>query len=268
MRTAVHESPVRSRCVTLRYGLVVLAAVAAFGCNGDSVPITDSGNTSPPREPGYSLTLSGPLLSSAQGWSPLPMTVSLLRTAFTGSVALSVENLPMGVSAYFSPTNPLSGNYSELFLNVGREAPTGTFSNLLVRGVATGLPDRTAPLALTITAAPITVGPLALTLSSSNVTVMQGTTTTTTTVSVIRDDYAGPVTLWADIGDFHGTMPRGVTAAFEPNRTTGNSSVLTVSVSGAAMPGAYDLWIFAEATPGWYFEGPILRLTITAAPPL
>jgi hypothetical protein len=145
---------------------------------------------------------------------------------------------------------------------VGEDSPIGTFTNLLVRGVAAGLLDRTAPLTLTITAAPT----FSLTVSSDTLSLMQGTGTATTTVNVTRDSYTGPVTLWTDTGDFHGTMPPGVTAAFAPNPTTGTSSVLTLRASGDAAPGVYDLWINAEATPGWYVEGPILKLTIRAAP--
>jgi hypothetical protein len=185
--------------------------------------------------------------------------VALVRTSFPGSVALSVENLPSGVSAWFYPESPLSGDASELWLFVDGGAPPGTFSDLLVRGVTSGLPDRTAPLALTIS-----VAPFALALASSTLSTVQGTATPTTTVDVVRNSFTGPVSLWADIGDFHGTMPRGVTAAFAPNPTSGTSSELTLTVGGTAVPGVYDLWLYGDAPTG-YFVGPTLRLTITAA---
>ena len=250
----------------IRYGLVLVGPAGAFGCDGDSTP-TAAG---PPPEPSYSLTLTVPTLNGAQGTSTSVTTLSLGRIAFTGEVALSVENLPTGVSAHLSPASPVSEDSSQLWLSIGAESPTGTFRNLLVRGVASGLLDRTTPLTLTITAPPPPLRPFAvLTLSSATLSITQGTGTVTTTVNVARDNYAGPVTLWIDIGNFHGSqgsMPPGVRAAFAPNPTTGSSSVLTLSVSGAAAPGVYDLWITAEATPGWYVEGPKLRLTITAAP--
>jgi hypothetical protein len=37
-------------------------------------------------------------------------------------------------------------------MSVAGKALPGTFANLLVRGVVSGLPDRTAPLTLTVTA--------------------------------------------------------------------------------------------------------------------
>jgi hypothetical protein len=161
-----------------------------------------------------------------------------------------------------------SGDSAAIRLFVGREAPIGTF-NLLLRGVAAGLLDRMAPFELTITQAPHAAPFGVLTLSSSALSFVQGSTVTpTTTVSLVRDNYMGPVTLWIDIGNFHGSqgsMPPGVTAAFTPNPMTGTTSVLTLSVNGAAMPGVYDLWITAEATPGWYLEGPKLKLMINAA---
>jgi hypothetical protein len=209
--------------------------------------------------PSYSLALSAPALSSAQGAASgtSPTTVSLIRTGSFGNVALSVENLPTGVDAYFYPASPLSGSSTQLWLYAAGDAPAGTFSNLLVRGVAAGLPDRTAPLTLTIS-----VAPFVLTLSSPTLIVTQGTATSTT-VNMVQNNFTGPVTLRVDM-DLHGTMPRGVTATFAPNPTTGTSSVLTLSVSAAAEPGVYDLSVYG-LTGNEYFLAPVLRLTITAA---
>jgi hypothetical protein len=239
----------------IRYGLVLLGTAGVFGCDGDSTPTAEG----PPPEPSYTLALSAPVLSSAQGASTSLTTVSLVRTGtFTGNVALSVENLPTGVDAYFYPASPLSGSSTQMWLHAAGDASAGTFSNLLVRGVAAGLPDRTAPLTLTIS-----VAPFVLTLSSSTLSIMQGTATSTA-VNLVRNDFTGPVTLGVDT-DLHGTMPRGVTGTFAPNPTTGTSSVLTFSVSAAAVPGVYDLSVYGVAG-GEYLLAPGLRLTITAAP--
>ena len=243
------------RCL-IRYGLVLVGTAGAFGCDGYSTP-TAAG---PPPEPSYTLALTVPTLSSAQGTSTSLTTVSLVRTGtFTGDVALSVENLPTGVDAYFYPASPLSGSSTQLRLYAAGDAPAGTFSNLLVRGVAAGLPDRTAELTLMIT-----VAPFVLTLSSPTLSIMQGTASTSTTVNLVRNDFTGPVTLGVDT-DLHGTMPRGVTGTFAPNPTTGTRSVLTLRVSAEAVPGVYDLSVYG-LTGTEYFLAPGLRLTITAAP--
>jgi len=216
--------------------------------------------TAPPPAPGYTLSLSAPTLSIAQATSSgQAPTVNLVRTSFTGNVTLSVENLPTGVTAWLYPASPISGSSSELWLHALGNAPTGTFTNLLVRGVASGLTDRTAPLTLTITEAPFV-----LTLSSPALSIVQGGSTPTTTVNVVRHNFTGPVTLYIDDGYYEGAMPVGVTAAFAPNSATGNSSVLTLTVSGAA-PGVYDLWVYAQASTGWY-DGIPLTLTVTAPP--
>jgi hypothetical protein len=71
--------------------------------------------------------------------------------------------------ASFYPGSQVAGNSSQLLLSVAGNAPIGTFSDLLVRGVAAGLSDQTARLTLTITGAPIV-----LILSSPALTIVRG----------------------------------------------------------------------------------------------
>jgi hypothetical protein len=211
--------------------------------------------------PGYSLTLGTSALSVAQGSTSEITTVNLLRTSFAGNVSLSVDGLPVGVSAGFSPANFISGSSTRFWLSVAPNAVPGTYPNLLVRGVVTGLADRTAPLTLTIAAAPFT-----LTLSSSTLSIAQGAATPTT-VNIFRNDFAGPVTLyvgWYD--EDHDVLPPGVTAAFAPDPATGNSAVLTLTVGAAATPGVYYLFVAAGASTGGFCCIP-LTLTVIAASP-
>jgi hypothetical protein len=212
----------------------------------------------PPASPGY--TLTAPVLSSPQGGGWSQHTMNLVRTNFTGNVTLSVENLPTGVSAFFYPFDLTSGSSFHLWLSVHGTAPTGTFTNLLVRGVAEGLLDRTAPLTLTIT-----VAPFVLTVSSSTLTTAQGEGPQTTTFSVVRNDVlTGPVTLDIDENPEDG-YPLGVTAAFAPNPTAGNSVVLSLTAGAESVPGVYRLSVHGEAATGVFYYWP-LTLTITAAP--
>ncbi|MGH7551915.1 MAG: hypothetical protein ACREMQ_02680 [Longimicrobiales bacterium] len=241
---------------SFRLLLVPSLVLLALACN-DITPLELPPVTGPataPPAPGYDLTLTAATLSSLQGSSASPTALNLVRTNFTGYVTLSVENLPTGVSASFYP-NATSGSSSRLWLSVAGDAPTGTFTNLLVRGVASGLADRTAPLTLTITEAPF-----AITLSSPALTIVQGIATPTT-VNVIRNNFTDPVTLVVDY-DLHGTLPPGVTAAWEPNPVTGNSSVLTLMVSAAVVPGVYELWVWGYAGRV-YSDGTPLTLTVT-----
>jgi hypothetical protein len=215
--------------------------------------------TAPPPAPGYTLSLPQDI-SISQGSSSLLSPLYLFRTGFTGNVTLSVDSLPTGVTAYF-PVNPTANDSTQFWLNVAPDAVPGSYGNLLVRGVAAGLADRTAPLTLTIT-----VAPFVLTLSSSALSIEQGAATPTATVNVVRHDFTGPVALFAygDI-DEDGALPPGVTVAFSTNPVTGDSSVLTVSVGAGTAPGVYHIYVYGEASTGWSEE--MLTLTVTARSP-
>jgi hypothetical protein len=228
-----------------------------------SAPLTLTVTAPPPGPPGYALSLSWSALSVAPGTTSYPpTTLELLRTSFTGNVTLSVDSLPTGVTAAFYPVNPTSGSSSRFWLSVAPNAVPGTYPNLQVRGVASGLADRTTPLTLTIP-----VAPFSLTLSSSTLSIVQGAATPTTTVDIVRNNFAGPVDLhvgWYD--EDHDVLPPGVTAAFAPNPATGNSTVLTLTAGSAATPGVHYLFVFAGASTGGWCCVP-LTLTVTAASP-
>jgi hypothetical protein len=178
--------------------------------------------------PAYTLGLSASTLSIVQGGSTPTTTVNLVRTNFAGNVGLTVENLPTGVTAAFSPVSPISGNSSVLTLTVAAAAPTGTFTNLLVRGTASGLADRTAPLTLTITPA----GSFTLAVTpAGGVTLAQGTNDNSKTITITRNNYAANITLTAE------GLPAGVTAAFAGNPVGGNTSVLTLTAAAGATVG-------------------------------
>ena len=227
--------------------------------DGDvSTPLTLT-ITAPPPASGYAISLT-PALSVSQGSSSLLTPLYLLRTSFTEDVTLSVDSLPTGVTAFFYPANPTSASSSGFWLSVDPDAVPGTYPNLLVRGVASGLTDRTAPLTLTIAEAPFI-----LSLSSSTLSIVQGAATPTTTVNVVRNNFAGPVTLhlgWD--GEDHDLLPPGVTATFSPNPATGNSSLLTFTAGAAATPGVHYLFVFAEASTGGFC---CISLTLTVTAP-
>ena len=217
----------------------------------------------PAPAPAYTLSLSAHSasgLSIVQGGGAVETAVNVSRTNFSGNVTLSVENLPVGVNAGLYPRTLISGNSSRLFLWAEANVSTGTFANVLVRGVASGMTDRTALLTLSITKALFV-----LTLSSPRVSIAQGAATPTTTVNVVPDDFTGPVTLYLGwLHEDHDILPPGVTAAFSPNPATGNSSVLTLTVGAAAVPGVYELFVSADAPTGPWAYAP-LTLTVTAA---
>ncbi len=182
--------------------------------------------------PAYTLTLSAATVSTVQGGNAPTVNVTLGRTNFTGNVTFSVDNLPAGVSAAFVP-NITATSASVLTLTVAPTAAAGT-TNLTVRGVATGLTDRTAPLALTITAA----GSFTLAVTPVGaVSMVQGTSNASKTIQITRTNYAPAITLTAE------NLPAGLTAAFAPNPAATNSSVLTLTATANLAPNTYTLTI-------------------------
>ena len=231
-----------------------LAALSLVACG--EIP------TPPPAPPpdgaaGYSLALASPALTVTQGTSITTTAVHLLRSRFAGAVTLSVENLPPGVEINFSPGSSVSGGVAALVVGVDADAAMGTFSNLVVRGVAPGLPDQTAPLSLTVVPAPF-----ALTLWSEYLTVAQGSQLSAM-VHVIRRGLVGPLTLTVDTGDSQGHMPLGLGARFSPSQPFGDSAILTITATSSVVPGTYELCIYGE-TPTGRYEGLRFDLTVTA----
>lgn len=253
-----------SSVLTLMVDAAAVPGVYDLVVYGDETPAGNWGLANltltvkgPQPTPGYTLALSASTLSIAQSaWSSIT-TVHLVRTNFTGSVELSVENLPTGVRAYFN--YPPTGDPSVMSLFVPGNALPGTYSNLLVRGVASGLPDRTAPLTLTITVAPFVLA------VSPTLSIAQGAATTTT-VNVVRNNFTGPVALYA-YGDMdeHFSLPPGITTALSPDVVTGDSSVLTITVASATLPGVYDIVVHGLASTAWYET--FLTLTVTPRSP-
>jgi hypothetical protein len=174
-------------------------------------------------------------ISIAQGGQG-PVTVTLARTNFTGTVNLTLEGAPTGVSSGFDPA-AVTGTTSTLTLQVGAAVALGNHV-LTVRGQATGLTDRTATFTLTVTAA---ASYTLTTTPGSPVSLQQGTNTNVT-VNINRTAFAGSVGL-ALTGN-----PAGLTFGFNPQSTTGNTSTLTLTAAGGLAVGSYPLTITGTAT--------------------
>ncbi len=198
----------------------------------------------------YTMTVGAPTLSILQG-APGNATLTFVRTNFTGNVALSIDNLPTGVTAAFVP-NPATALTSALTLTVSSTAAAG-LTNLVIRGTSAGLTDVTAALALTITAAPgFTIGatPAALSL-------VQGTTNITGGVKATR------------VGGFAGTIvyslagaPAGVTAVFAATTVT-DSTQVSITATGAVAAGVYAATI--HGISGTIDQPTPLSITVTAS---
>ena len=153
--------------------------------------------------------------------------ISITRTGgFTGSVTLSASGLPAGVTAAFSPAST-TGNSSTLTFTASSTATlgpatvtvTGT-SGTLTRGPPRSRLTVNAPQAQNFT----------LAANPASVPVTQGATATSA-INITRTNFTGSVTLSAS------GLPTGVTAAFSPASTTGNTSTLTFTASSTATLG-------------------------------
>lgn len=205
-------------------GTGVTAATAAL-----TLTVTAVANT-------YALALSPTTATTAAGTSA-DVTVTVNRNGFQGTVNLTAEGLPSGVTASFAPA-AVTGTTSTLTLQVGAGVAPGNY-NLTVKGTAGGQSDKTAPLTLTVTA------PASYTLSTTpatSVSLQQGAQTNVTVNLNRTGGFAGSVTL-AVTG-----APAGLTAGLNPTSTTGNSSTLTIQAAGNLTTGNYPLTITGTAS--------------------
>jgi hypothetical protein len=121
--------------------LCVAGMAFAAGCK-------DAESTQPSNNPSFTIGLNPTSLTIAPGGNATS-TVTLTPTDFTGSVALSVEGAPTGLTASFNPS-PATTTSVLTITSVAALAP-GTYT-LTIRGTAIGLADRTATLTVTVAA--------------------------------------------------------------------------------------------------------------------
>ena len=227
--------------------LVVAATIAACGASD-----SDSG-TAP--KPAISIALSSSALSITQGTTGT-VTANLTRSGgFTGDVAITVEGLP-GTVTYASGPATIGGSASAAVItfDVGESATPGVI-NATVIASGTGVSAVTAPLAITAVAAPT----YTLAVANAAVTATQGGTATQTINITRTGGFVGAVALTAE------GLPTGVTAAFDPQSATGNSSTLTLAAAPNAATGSATVTVKGTAT-GQADKTATFQLTVNAAP--
>jgi hypothetical protein len=209
------------------------AAVAVTGTGGGSTHTTTINITVVAQQtPDFSLSASPASLTINRGATGTS-TITITRTGgFTGGVALSAGGLPTGVTASFNPASA-TGNSSILTLAASSTATTGP-ATVTITGSGGGL-TRSVPISLTINA-PQTPD-FTLSATPSSLTINQGASGASTIAITRSGGFTSGVALSA------GGLPAGVTASFSPASTTGNSSSLTLTASGAATPGSATVTI-------------------------
>jgi uncharacterized membrane protein len=178
-----------------------------------------------------SFTLSAGSVSLGQGtFGTSYVNVNSLN-GFTGSVTLSASGLPSGVTASFSP-NPTTGYNNTLTLTASNSAAVGQY-NVSITGTA-GNQTASTTLVLTVSAPTFT-------LSANGLNIGQGASGTNYVNVNLLNGFTGSVTLSAS------GLPSGVTASFSPNPTTGYNNTLTLTASGSAAVGQYNVIVTGKS---------------------
>jgi subtilase family serine protease len=204
-------------------------------------------NNWPEPAPNFTLAATPNTLTIIRGNSGTSVIAIVPQGGFSGSVNLSVPNLPSGVTAAFSP-NPTSSN-STLTLTVGATATPGTVT-LTIAGTSGSLTN-SATLSLTIA-----TGNPSFTLSGAPnaVTIVQAAGGGASTISITpANGFSGNVTLAAS------GLPKGVTASFSGNPTA-SSSVVTFTASQKAKTGTATVTI--TGTSGSLSASTTITLTV------
>lgn len=183
---------------------------------------------------GFSIAVSPGALSVQQGGSG-QVSVTLTRTGgFSGTVNFSVQGAPSGVTGAVSGAGSGTSSTGTVTISVGAGVAPGVY-NMTLRASATGLADRTAAVALTVTAA----GGFSITTTLAGVTIVQGGTGTGSVTLTRTGGFAGAVALSVT------GVPAGVTASFDPAEIPGGATGadLDFTVGAAVTAGAYPLVI-------------------------
>jgi endo-1,4-beta-xylanase len=227
-------------------GTTYFYVVSAFNANGESANSSQVSAT--PMAANFTLSANPANLTINRGASGTSAITITRSGGFTSSVALSASGLPTGVTATFNPAST-TGTSSTLTLAASGTAALGMVS-VTVTGTGGGL-TRTATLVLTVNAAQ----DFTLSANPSSLTVNQGASAASS-LSITRvGGFVGSVTFSAS------GLPSGVTASFNPPSTTGATSTVTFTASGAAALGAANVTI--TATGGGLTRTAPIALTVS-----
>ncbi|MCC6770941.1 MAG: hypothetical protein IT360_06990 [Gemmatimonadaceae bacterium] len=230
-----------------RGGATLLFVVGALqACHGDD----DGGTTGPVAS--IQIAVAPVSLVVPQG-GDATVTLTLTRGGnFTGTVAVSVEGLPAGLSASVVPAALVgTTNSAAVTLAASASATPGTYTPT-VRATASGVGAASASVAVTVTAAPA----VAIAVTPTTLTVQAGATGAAT-VNLTRTNFTGGVALTLD------APPVGVSGSFTPASVTGETAALAVAVAASVAAGDYPVTIKATA-PGIDDRAAVLTVRVLA----
>ncbi|HNJ39536.1 MAG TPA: IPT/TIG domain-containing protein [Acidobacteriota bacterium] len=197
-----------------------------------------------------------PETRTIQAGQTASFAVNLLRTSFTGEVRFALLGLPAGAQASFNPDRT-TGNSTTLTVVTAASLTPGSYV-LTVSGTAFGATISPAAATLVVSGNGGGNGSVSLSANPVSQTVQAGNTAQYS-IRLTRTSFDGEVKFGI------GTLPAGVTARFDPDRTTGNSSQLTLQVGGTVAGGTYQIPVSGLAS-GATVTGTMLTLIVNAAP--
>jgi hypothetical protein len=238
--------------IPLRRATLLLAGLIAAACSSGG-----DGGTGPGPTPTIALFLASSSASVAQGGSAQVSATLTRGGGFTGTVALTVEGAPTGVTGAVSNVTTSGGTTTALVTVTVAAATAPGLYTLTVRGTGAGVSAATASFALTVTAAP----DYSLSLSPASASLVQGASSAPIAVTISRTNFTSGVTLSLAPGS--SAVPVGVTAAFTPPAPESPTASLVVTVAAATAPGTYNLTVSGTGAPG--ARSTPFTLTVTAA---
>jgi len=221
---------------SLRLSLAgALAASLLLGCDDGITPPPPAPPPSPPAAPAIAVSVNLLGVAVPQGQNNT-VAITVGRTSYTGSIDLTAEGLPAGVTAGFSVASLPNGTTSStLTLTAVANAPLGQ-STVIVRASGTGVTAQTATLTVTVTPLPA----ISIAVAPGTLSVPQGTIGAAQ-VTITRMNFTGPVTLAAS------GLPAGVTHTPGPP-STGATATLPLAAVSSAGAGSFTVTVTASGT--------------------
>lgn len=241
-------------CLEIQDGSVNYGApVQQTPCDGSAKQywiITSAGSTSPD----FSLSLDSSSGIVNPGGS-VATSINLTATGgFTGAPTLSIQGLPSGVTATFSPNQiSASSPTSTLRLTASSLTPLGTYPLTISTNSTLGGVGKTVTYQLAVAQSDFS-----LSLSQSSGTVVAGGSVTTGVNLSAVNGFAGTPNLTIK------GLPQGVSAAFSNTQISAShpTSTLTLTTAGNTPSGTYPLTISTDSPLGGTGKSVTYQLTV------
>ena len=190
----------------------------------------------PPPTDYFTMSANPSGVSVLQGQSTTTALSTQVTSGASQAVGLSVNGLPAGATASFSPSAIHSGQGSTMTISTTPSTPAGTYT-INVKGTGTSTTYYMS-MSLTVSAH----NDFSLDSNPNSLEVVQGQSSTTTISSATTNGSSQTISLSAS------GLPPGATASFNPSSiAVGASSTMTIRTSPST-PGGDDYAVYVTAT--------------------